>query len=233
MVCCLLLALAEAGEAQIVRVGPGGGVSVAAPFVRVEVGPYGSTYVRAPFTSVYAPGYRGVVPRYGYQVAPSYPVRPSVPYPQLSREIPPRPIDAPNVGRTNESHWRERTRSARGRLGSEPAAPSQQRQQDLHSQWSSLHRDLGKFPSGASWQEYLEVPPEVIDGSEPKRFAEVLSRYDQVAGKFVFRSIARLASFQATHRLLAEREGGPKLPAPEPHPPLPEPEVIPLPQPLP
>ena len=58
LVFCHLLALVQTGDAQMVRVGPGGAVRVRAPFVRVEVGPSGGTYVRAPFTSVYRPGYR-------------------------------------------------------------------------------------------------------------------------------------------------------------------------------
>ena len=46
----LWLAFSATSSAQIVVVGPGGGVHVRAPFVRVDVGSYG-TSVRAPFTS--------------------------------------------------------------------------------------------------------------------------------------------------------------------------------------
>ena len=63
---CWMVITAEQAEAQFVRVGPGGGVSVRAPFVHVEVGPGGGTYVRAPFTSVVTPGYGRPVPRYEY-----------------------------------------------------------------------------------------------------------------------------------------------------------------------
>ena len=53
----LFVPLASTAHGQFVRIGPAGGVSVRAPFVRVEVGPGGETWVRAPFTSVYAPGF--------------------------------------------------------------------------------------------------------------------------------------------------------------------------------
>jgi len=53
-------------DAQLVRVGPLGGVSVRAPFVRVDVLPFGGgTRVRAPFTRVNTGAYR-----FGYAPAP-------------------------------------------------------------------------------------------------------------------------------------------------------------------
>lgn len=48
----LILAWPATADAQILRIGPRGGVSVRAPFVSVDVSPWGGTRVRAPFTSV-------------------------------------------------------------------------------------------------------------------------------------------------------------------------------------
>ena len=75
LVCGVLIGPKRA-DAQLVRFGPRGGVSVWAPFVHVEVAPGGSTYVRAPFTSVVTPGRRRIGPRYDDRYA-----RPSLPYP--------------------------------------------------------------------------------------------------------------------------------------------------------
>lgn len=52
-------------DAQMIRVGPWGGVRIRVPFVGVDVSPWGDTRVRAPFTHVEAPGYR-YPHHYGY-----------------------------------------------------------------------------------------------------------------------------------------------------------------------
>lgn len=77
----LVIAAPTAAQAQIVRFGMGGGVSVRAPFVRVDVSPYGGTQVRAPFTSVDTGGsrYRGAIP-YGYSSPSGYSAYGAAPY---------------------------------------------------------------------------------------------------------------------------------------------------------
>jgi hypothetical protein len=58
------LANVETTQAQIVRWGPDGTVSIRAPFVDVDVAPGGNTRVRAPFTAVDTPGFGPYLPRY-------------------------------------------------------------------------------------------------------------------------------------------------------------------------
>lgn len=55
---CLLVpsVFVSSANAQLVRVGPWGGVRVRVPLVSVDVSPWGDTRVRAPFTHVEAPG---------------------------------------------------------------------------------------------------------------------------------------------------------------------------------
>ena len=93
--CVVLVAMTSVADAQLVRIGPLGGVRVRVPFVSVDVLPYGQgTRVRAPFTSVntglygygnlghyYPPHDHGI-----YGPAPPYPagpgfVRPVYPVP--------------------------------------------------------------------------------------------------------------------------------------------------------
>lgn len=59
IVAACVLTVFQASEAQIVRLLPGGGVNVRAPFVRVHVDGAGNTHVRAPLVDIFAPG-RGV-----------------------------------------------------------------------------------------------------------------------------------------------------------------------------
>ena len=47
---------------QMVRVYRGGGVSVRAPFVRVQVGPNGQRFIRAPFVAIDTAGRRRAMP---------------------------------------------------------------------------------------------------------------------------------------------------------------------------
>ena len=57
---CLLVPsiFVASADAQLVRIGPWGGVRIRVPFVSVDVSPWGDTHVRAPFTDVHAPGDR-------------------------------------------------------------------------------------------------------------------------------------------------------------------------------
>ena len=62
---------AATADAQILRIGPHGGVSVRVPFVSVDVSPWGGTRVRAPFTSVdTADRYYMAPGGYGYATIP-------------------------------------------------------------------------------------------------------------------------------------------------------------------
>lgn len=87
-----LFLLSAVTNAQLLQLGPAGGVRINAPFVRVEVGPSGETFVRAPFTSVYAPGRRYIRPPVAYSslARPVYEMEPMVPVDPVSRSIAPR-----------------------------------------------------------------------------------------------------------------------------------------------
>ncbi len=111
--CLACVAMAPVAEAQMVRVGPFGGVSVRAPFVSVDTLPFGGgTRVRAPFVSVntrgfaygYGYGYRPYGPVFYDPVVPVYrvpvytpPLYPDVVYPVPSPNIPVPNIPVPNI----------------------------------------------------------------------------------------------------------------------------------------
>ncbi|MFV2069125.1 MAG: hypothetical protein ACC645_19330 [Pirellulales bacterium] len=130
-------------------------------------------------------------------------------------------------------------RAVRQALGELTLPPRQRQRRNLAKQWMALRRDLGRFQSGASWQGHLELPPEVMAGSENsdaldiarnnveepdvQQLEKVLSRYQQVDSTDEYRAIARLASFQATRQLLAsymdlliQTDSGLDLPPPPP-----------------
>jgi hypothetical protein len=96
--------------------------------------------------------------------------------------------------------------------------PHQRLQRVLAWYWTDLSRDLARFPTGSSWQSFLELPPEVLSVQEGpqapglptevrqpdvQQLKKLLGRYDQVDRANEYRAIARLASFQATRELLA------------------------------
>lgn len=276
---CSLLIVAETADAQIVRWGPGGGVSVRAPFVNVDVGPGGSTRVRAPFTSVNTPGFRRVAPRYEYPAGRAAAGRTSsLLRPLTEAEFNQRSATASTPAAATdpaEMNWRElrrHTRAVAGRLENElrrvsggatwtaslrpgtirdlvaqdvdqppdratveqlavilqsydaladsngypqiarlsgfremretlvelTSPPVERARRNLAAQWTALDHDLGQFETGATWQAYLALPPEVIDGQEPQQLEEILSRYEQVVGPEEYRSVAELGSFRAT-----------------------------------
>ena len=181
---CWLLAACQIGDAQLVRVGPGGRVSVRAPFVRVDVGPYGGTYVRAPLTSIYAPSFRGRARYYRYPAAPYGPYE----------VVPPVGVDdgdfQPDMGQVTLPELRS----------------------TLVDHWNALQLDLSRLAAGISWQRHLALPPDLLaeplDGSaaadpSPLELKRVHDRYERVAGAYEYRAISQLASFQPTRRLLS------------------------------
>lgn len=213
----LLFAPAPA-EAQIVRRYAGGGVSVRAPFVRVDVGPYGATSVRAPFVSVDDPGgvhigrrQRRWLRRHPEQAPPeagaqSYdrPREPQAMRPTLAQ---PRPLPTAE------------------QLAALDDAALVQALRDLSSQ---LAHSMKRFDKAEGWQRYLALPYDALGspGSEPVAIQldileKQLVRYDKVATSAKFAKIAALPSFTPTHialHLVVERfsEVGPVLVDPDP-----------------
>ena len=200
---CLLIPMPA--EGQIVRRYPGGGVSVRAPFVRVDVGPYGATSVRAPFVAVDDPGGVWVGPgrrrmrRPGFAEASPYHGQVQAMHPPLA-EAPPLP--------TPEQLSAMDLVTLVGTL------------RDLSG---TLQQSLRRFDDPVGWQRYLEIPEDAL-GSPGMENLEVrldvlekqLTRYDKVAVGQKFAKIAAIPTFQATHaalQLVVERfsEAGPVL----------------------
>jgi len=203
-----------AAEAQIVRVGPLGGVRVRAPFVAVDVLPYGGgTRVRAPFTAVdtglyqFDAGMPYYVPHahalhYAvpvYPVAPIYPVPvypalvhpelvyPEIVYPEPAYVAPPEH----QMARPVNGSLPERLRAAAMRL----------------SRSLSLRRDDGDV-----WQNYL-APQSIVDvidqGMDPQSLRELLRNYDGVVANPALTSIRHASGFNETRQLLRQYVGEP------------------------
>ena len=109
----------------------------------------------------------------------------------------------------------------------------------LVAHWTLLQQELGRFKNGASWQKHLQLlagrtgdstDPLAVANADPVEFKNVLGRFDRVAKDPKYGGISRLASFQATHRLLSVYLDRLMKAAPE-MPPPPAPEILPQPQP--
>ena len=237
LLCCSALMWWDAPQpaaGQIVRRYPGGGVSVRAPFVRVDVGPYGGTSVRAPFVAVDDPG--------GVYIGPRR---------RLLRR--PRFAEAPP--------YYGQVETTQPTLATRPPLPTAEELAalDLVSLVGTL-RDLSRalqealqrFDDPTGWQRYLALPEDALGAPGTDEVAiqlsvlqERLERYDQVATGGKFAKIAEMPSFVATHtalELVVARfaEAGPVLGEPDaddwrhdPGPITEEIESEPLPAPLP
>jgi hypothetical protein len=198
-----------AAEAQLVRVGPAGGVRVRAPFVSVDVLPFGlGTSVRAPFTSVntraYALGYRGYY-QPGYR-APLYyaPVQPVYPVPVY--DVYPAPVPVYNgapaavysvPGQQFDVAYNPGAVGSPGNLV-----------QQLRGAAVSLSQSLAnRRDDGDIWLEYL-APGKIIaaiDANESlDSLGELLRNYEGVTGNPSLGSIQAASGFNQTYRLLQQ-----------------------------
>jgi hypothetical protein len=180
LVCCWLLSAAEPAEAQWVRVGPGGSVTVRAPYVDVDVGPYGSTRVRAPFTAVDTPGFPGPVTVYGFPPVPYF----VAPAPAQYAEADLAHMSLPELHSLLIAHWNALQQDLSG-LAPGTTGASWQRYLQLPANLITGH-SAASSPAGDGLVE-LE---------------KVRDRYERVASSHEYRVISRLANFQATRRLL-------------------------------
>ncbi len=194
----LLVALATPADAQIVRIGPYGGVSIRAPFVAVDTSPWGGARVRAPFTAVdtgvYG-GYYPVHPRLGYVVpAPAvvYPPVVEVPVPvyepvpvQVYPPVEPYSASRP-VGSSDPILLAEQLRAAALQLG------------------ESLNR---RRDDGDVWLKYLG-PGQIVDAVDrrvdPQSLKSLLANYDGVVGNGQLGSIRAARGFSETRALLRQ-----------------------------
>jgi hypothetical protein len=211
-ICCfgVLVGISSIADAQIVRLGPFGGVRVRAPFVSVDVLPNGGgTRVRAPFTAVDTPPYRYRAPGYrspGYRPSPGYrgPVypAPAVPAYPSAGAVP----AYPNGGYVYPQP--DDRQSAR------PAAPGSVREALLASA-EQLKRSLSaRRDDGDVWLNYLQ-PDRVIEtirrGESGDSLRPLLRNYDGVAANAGLSSISGARGFRETHqwlRALVERRPG-------------------------
>ena len=199
-------------DAQMVRVGAFGGVSIRVPFASVDVLPFGGgTRVRAPFTSVntrafaaypyaavpyrYYPRPYVAYPIYGRAYAvpvnpvpryPSYGVTPAVPRYQVARPqvvAPSSAVSSPAVSSTGDPT--DQLRRAATRLAGRLA----------------LRRDDGDV-----WLEYLG-PQRIIEtidqGGSMASLADLLVNFNAVVNSGN-RSIVNADGFRTTHALLGQ-----------------------------
>ena len=157
---------------------------VKAPFVRVYRGPNG-TVVDAPFTHVE----RGA-PAYGPRYAPSrYPNGVNGEY-RVDQYGVEQYIPAPGIDLTIAERHRRRLAIVARRLD----------------------HDLTRFSTGAQWQDFFRLPPEVrvIQRGADRPAVQpdvvllqiVLSNFEAVAQDEHYRKISRMGSFRATHHHL-------------------------------
>lgn len=196
--CIVCLAMTSVADAQVVRVGSFGGVSVRVPFVSVDVLPYGGgTRVRSPFTSVNTGAYR-----YGYPAGYALYSAPA-PVPVYRAPLYPAPVyflpHYPEAGNVNpepnvyKSEWAAPSDSLPDRL----IASAQQLKRSL-----LLRRDDSDI-----WLDYLgpdRIIATIEGGESPGSLRTLLINYDGVVGNPDLWSITRASGFSQTHQLLRD-----------------------------
>jgi hypothetical protein len=98
------------------------------------------------------------------------------------------------------------------------ASPPEQRLlRQLSSSARVLHRSLGAFGTGATWQRYLAMPDRIVAAADrlpgqeidreqfnQEELSKIVERYERVARSPEYRGIAALPEFQTTHERLLE-----------------------------
>lgn len=214
--------LFDTAEAQVVVVGPAGGVRVRAPFVSVDVLPlYRGTRRRVPYAAINAGVYRSHRPLpavagffplpvpypYAVAVAPAFPViavpaYPGFVYPNIPISEYPRVIyrDGEVVGQP----FRNGAISAsRSRL--ELSLPER-----LRTAVESLARTLSLREDGDVWLNYLG-PQRIIEnvdlGRPASELQDLISNYDGVVSNGSLESIQYARGFAASRDLLRQYLG--------------------------
>ncbi len=184
--CLLLLMIGSTVEAQIVRVGPFGGVRIRAPFFSMNVpAPPVSPYFVPPI-----PPSPVVVHRYGY------------PYPAVQIEYP-----APVVV---ESTPADSLQTAR-RPNWTPPVEMAELEVQLRDAASRLVRSLSVRRGGEIWMDYL-APERIVSAIEQgdrASLAGLTRHYDGVAGNPQLAWLVNLEGFAATRSLLHQYVSAP------------------------
>jgi hypothetical protein len=191
-------------QAQIVRIGGFGGVSVRAPFVGVDVFPYGPTIVRAPFTRVYSSGlpYGPIFPyRHGVIGVPVFPpvasvvVVPSVPVVRVPVLAVP---SVPSVVFEEEPILPQGYQVTRPSLDGHVS-------EDLRRAAIELQFSLSRRHDGDVWLDYL-APGRIIQsieqGEDPNSLRDLIMNYDGVVANGSLRPIHNALGFNQTRELL-------------------------------
>lgn len=129
-------------------------------------------------------------------------------------------------------------REMREALGELVLPPEARQRRNLVTQWSIFYNDLNRFETGATWQEYLQLPPDVRDGRAVEKqtlsqLEELLGRYEKIIGPEEYRAVTELPSFRTTRQGLADYVAILREQASKPDRLQLPPEGIPAPQPLP
>lgn len=197
-----LALIPAAASAQIVRVGPFGGVRIRAPFVRVDVSRLGGTRVRAPFTRIRTPGYGAYRPSIEYPPLPPAPPfgRPSMLPGEYDRPAgrTGRRLATPLDGRFGGRGELERPNNDAGASVVDPRMVRAQ----LRSAAMRLRRSLSRRENDAdAWMEYLAPARiiEVIDRGEPaSEVKHLVGNYDGVVANPRLTLVAEARGFEDT-----------------------------------
>ncbi len=213
--------LVSTAKAQVVVVGPAGGVRVRAPFVSVDVLPFHrGTRLRVPYAAINTGFYRSYrslppVPRffplpvpYPYAVAvPAYPViavpaYPAVVYPEIpSYEYP--SVIYPDVEVARQPVYGDVISSSRPRV----ELPLPER---LRTAAEALARTLSLREDGDVWLNYLG-PQRIIEnvdyGRPASELQDLIINYDGVVSNGTLGSIQYARGFAASRDLLRQYLG--------------------------
>lgn len=192
---------ATIAEAQLVRVGPFGGVEVRLPRlgVSVDVLPFwGGTRVRAPFTSVDTGWYQ-----YGDRWSP-YTGEVAPQYPQPTYAPPPVADSAYRGSRFADTATQLSDNHQSGPNDDDPSA-AEALGQDLRAAAERLRISLAQRPDGGeTWLSYL-APDQIIAAidhrSAPQSLRNLLMNYEGVVNSQL-NDILSADGFDQTHRLL-------------------------------
>jgi hypothetical protein len=221
------IATNSVADAQLVRVGPFGGVNVRLPFTSVNVLPFGlGTQVRAPFTSVntraYAFGYGYRPPVYydhhyhaPYHVVPIYhrvPVyRVPVYYERVYIPTYRYSHNAPLPSRADYQVARPIASQSAVVQTSFESVPVEQLPGRLRSAAVALQQSMAQRKDDSDvWLEYL-APKAIIDvvdsNASADQLADLLNNYEGVDGNGGLLAVQSAPGFHETHQLLRQFVG--------------------------